>query len=296
MDSYASLLRRNLRNPTGRLVEMLTGTTRNKIIKFKINGRCVNKCRFCLFHNDPNILEVRDIEKFFDIVGVKPFRSLVVSGGEPTIHPGFIDICNYLKNQFKHRMFLSLGTNLIPFSWSKGRYINLRKTIYETFHAIEVGCDDEHRNIDALERFAPEIVGEGIKLDVNVIADYCSDETKERILAIKGRYGVKVSFSHLHHFYASCPTINDMSRPCRKRAKGLLINCNGDSFFCFFQEMERPLFNLFTVTDEDLLYYIYRYDPDPYRFCPCCTSYKPESFWYKFLQRSSLKKDQRSKV
>jgi hypothetical protein len=176
-------------------------------------------------------------------------------------------------------MFLTLGTNLIPLAWSKGRYINVRKTIYETFHAIEVGCDDEHRNIDLLERFAPEIVEAGIKLDVNVMKDYCSDETKERILAVKDRYGIKVSFSHVHHFCDSQPAINDMSRDCRKRAKGLLINCNGDAFYCFLQEMERPLFNIFTVTDEELVYYVFRHDPEPYRFCSCCRSYVPESSW-----------------
>jgi hypothetical protein len=280
MNSSASLLRRNIRNPTGRLSELITGTTRNKVIKLKINGRCINNCRFCPFHNDTHLLEVRDIKKFFDTAGIKPFRSIVVNGGEPTIHPRFGEICTYLKEEFRDRMFLTLGTNLHPFSWSQGRYVNLRNTIYETFHAIEVGCDDEHRNIDALERFAPEIVEAGIKLDINVMADYCCDETKERILAVKDRYALKVSFSDLHHYFDSKPAINDMSRPCRRRAKGLLINCNGDVFFCFLQEMEKPLCNILTVTDEELLYYVFQHDPDPYRFCFCCTSYRPESFWH----------------
>jgi hypothetical protein len=254
------------------------GTTRIHTIKFKINGRCVNNCRFCPFHNDPHLLEVRDIEQFFDMAsGRKPFKSLVVNGGEPTIHPRFIDICNYLKDECRDRMFLSLGTNLIPFSWDRGRYTDLRKTIYETFHRIEVGCDDEHRNIHLLERFAPEIVAAGIVLDVNVMPDYCSEETRERILAVKEQNGLNVTFSELHHYYESLPVINDTSKPCRNRTKDLLVNCNGDLFFCFHQEMETPICNLFTVTGKDLDYYLERYDPREYHFCACCPRYIPES-------------------
>lgn len=258
------------------LTDKTSATTRIKTIKFKINGRCVNKCRFCPFHSDPHLLEVKDIAHFFDMAGEKPFRFLVVNGGEPTIHPQFSEICIYLKEQCRDRMFMSLGTNLIPFSWSRGRYVDLKKTILETFHRIEVGCDDEHRNIDYLERFAPEIVGAGIRLDVNVLPEYCSEETKGRILALKDLYGLKVTFSELHHCYESRPVINKTSVPCQKRTQQLLINCDGNAFFCYHQEMERPVFNLFTVTGEELLYFLDQHDPQEYKFCGCCPRYLPE--------------------
>ncbi len=250
---------------------------RVETVKFKINGQCINKCRFCPFHDDPSLLEVTDIARFFDMLGKKTFKSLVINGGEPTIHPRFSDICAYLKDNCKDGMFLSLGTNLIPFGLSRGRYAGLKETVFETFHRLEVGCDDEHRNIDFLERFTPEIVGAGIELDVNVMPEYCSKETKGRILALKDLYGLKVTFSELHHYYESRPIINDASIPCTKRAKKLLINCNGDAFFCYHQEMERPSFNLFAVNKEQLLYFIEKYDPPRYRFCDCCPRYTSES-------------------
>jgi hypothetical protein len=270
------------------LARKIGGTTRVKTVKFKINGRCVNKCRFCLFHSDPRLLEVKDIERFFDMVGRKNFNHLVVNGGEPTIHPRFSDICIYLKEHCRDRMLLTLGTNLIPFSWSRGRYTNLKETVFETFHTLEVGCDDEHRNIDQLERLAPEIVGAGIRLFVNVMPEYCSDATKGRILAIKDQCDIAVGFTELHHFYDARPIINDPSVPCQKRAENLLIDCNGDVFFCFSQEMEKPIFNLFNVSREELEYFIEQYDPKSYQFCSCCPKYVPESSKYKFL--SSLSK------
>lgn len=266
----------NKRNVQKYHIDKPEGITRIKAVKFKINGRCINKCRFCPFHDDPRLLQVRDISHFFDMAGKRAFESLVVNGGEPTIHPRFSDICSYLRDNCRDRMRMSLGTNLIPLSWSRGRYANIKKTILQTFHRIEVGCDDEHRNIHYLERFAPEIVGAGVMLDVNVMPDYCSEETKRRILALRDLYGLRVKFSELHHYYESQPTINDTSIPCKKRAQRLLIDCNGDAFFCYHQEMEKPIFNLFTVTKKDLMYFLERYDPQRYRFCDCCKRYIPE--------------------
>lgn len=267
----------NIRNVLGYIGKKTGKRTRVETVKFKVNGRCVNKCRFCPFHDDPSLLEVEDIAHFFDMAGKKTFKSLVVNGGEPTIHPRFSEICAYLRDNCRDRMRLDLGTNLIPFALSRGRYADLKETVFETFHRLEVGCDDEHRNIDYLERFAPEIVGAGIILDVNVMTDYCCEDTKGRILALKDLYGLRVTFSELHHYYKSLPAINDTSIPCKKRAQNLLINCNGDAFFCYHQEMEKPVFNLFTVTKEDLGYFIEQHDPQRYKFCDCCPRYTPES-------------------
>lgn len=122
-------------NDFGYLTSKTRETTRVNAVKFKINGRCINKCRFCPFHNDPHQLEVRDIAHFFDIAGNKPFKRLVVNGGEPTIHPRFSDICIYLRKHCQDQI-ISLGTNLIPFSWSSGRYTNLKETIFETSIAL----------------------------------------------------------------------------------------------------------------------------------------------------------------
>jgi hypothetical protein len=273
----------------GYLTRKIGGTTRVKMVKFKINGRCVNKCRFCLFHSDPHLLEVNDIARFFEMVGRKNFQHVVVNGGEPTIHPRFSDICIYLKEQCKGRMILSLGTNLIPFSWSRGRYTNLKETVFDTFNRLEVGCDDEHRNIDYLERFVPEIVGAGIELFVNVMPEYCSDVTKRRILALKDHYNIDVGFTELHHYYESRPIINDTSLPCKKRVDKLLIDCNGNVFFCYNQEMEKPIFNLFNVTKEEIEYFIEQHDPQRYQFCNCCPKYIPENSKNDFLSSLSKK-------
>lgn len=257
-------------------------------MKIKINGVCVNSCTFCPFHSDPRRLEVKDIAYFFDMIEKPKFCSIDINGGEPTIHPHFLEICAFLKERFKGRVALTLGTNLIPISWSRGKYPKIYRTVLETYDDIAVGCDDEHKNIHLLERMAPEIISAGPRLNVNVVRAYCSDETLQRILAVKDKWGIRVSFSDLHHSYEQRPAVNDVSTPCRRRVRRLLLNCNGDAFFCWHQEFETPIFNLFTVTRKELNYYLDDYDPKPYRFCLCCENYSPDTVIEKLFRSPFL--------
>lgn len=250
--------------------------------KIKINGRCVNKCVFCPFHNDPRLLEVQDIAHFFDLVCEHRFLALVINGGEPTIHPRFSEICDYLKERFKNEMLLVLGTNLIPLGSRSPRYRRAYDQILGTYDRMEIGCDDEHKNIQFVERFVPEIIEAGLKVTINVMAAYCSEETTKRIRAVKDRFGVKVIFSTVHHSCESSNTINKSSLPCTKQFRDLLVNCNGDTFFCYHQEMESPLFNLFSVTEEEFSHYLHRHRLPPYRFCACCPVYAPQRSLFRF--------------
>lgn len=247
-------------------------------IKFKINGRCVNKCSFCCFHSDPDLLEVEDIADFYNKIENPGFKYIIINGGEPTIHPRFLNICEFLKNKFKNDYHLILGTNLIPWTWTKGRYSNLQEVILETFDQIDVGCDDEHHNIDFLERYAPIITDAGLVLTVNVMKDYCCESTKQRILKLGDDHNFNITFSEVCHYYENKTVTNTVLKPCKNRAKHLLINCNGDAFFCYIQEMENPVFNIYKVNEEEIKFYLNKYKPEPYHFCYCCPYYIPESF------------------
>jgi hypothetical protein len=253
-------------------------------VKFKIIGRCVRDCVFCPFHRSADILEVGDLERFFDLLEGDVFGQLVLNGGEPTVHPRFFDFCAYLRRRHKGRLKLALGTNLVPFSWARGRCAGIRPAVLETFERLEVGCDDEHQNIDQLERFAPEITAAGIELHVNVMADYCGAETRRRILAVRDRYGADVGFSEVHHVCTTAPLRNQDAVPCRKRTRDLLIDCNGDAYFCFLQELEQPVFNLATVAREELAYFVDRYDPPAYGYCACCRRYRPDDMGHAVMR------------
>jgi hypothetical protein len=249
-------------------------------IKFKINGLCVNNCSFCMFHNDPHRLEVKDIDYFLNLLGNREFGRIIINGGEPTLHPHFLDICDYLKERFRGRISLRLGTNLITLSKNSPRAAAMRSKVFETFDHIEVGCDDEHRNIDIVEKLAPIIIDSGISFDLNVLSAYCSESIRRRIMTLRSRCDFRLFFSELHHFYEDKPRRNNTSTRCRNRVRSFLLNCDGSAFYCFQQEMAKPLFNLASVTKEKMEYYFTEYDPEPYQYCSCCPLYRPEiSSW-----------------
>jgi organic radical activating enzyme len=253
------------------------GPARASSVKLKINGLCVNDCVFCPFHDDPSRLEVHDLEFFFDNLRSNPARTVFVNGGEPTIHPGFEPICDFLRDRFSGRIHLGLGTNLIPTTYATARAGRLLPSIVDTFDEVEVGCDDEHHNIDVVERLAPELINAGLVFKVNVVADYCSAETRHRLLRLRDSLPVRVNFSAQHHDYRALPKINDLAVPCRHRQRVLVLGCNGDAFFCAAQEMEEPLFNLHTVAADRIDHYVHRHDPGPsYRFCGHCARYEPD--------------------
>ena len=137
---------------------------RASVLKMKINGRCVNNCVFCLFHKDSNRLEVQDIANFFNKLTKPRFRRTDINGGEPTIHPHFLEICALLRQRFGGKIPLRLGINLIPLARRRDRSSTFAKrfeAVLDTFDVILVGCDDEHHNIEYLEELGPEIIQAG---------------------------------------------------------------------------------------------------------------------------------------
>lgn len=73
-------------------------------IYIDITNACPNSCsncsRFCGHHKKPFFMEFGVFKKCVD--SLKDFNgSVAIIGGEPTIHPEFAKICNYLKNNFE---------------------------------------------------------------------------------------------------------------------------------------------------------------------------------------------------
>jgi hypothetical protein len=204
-----------------------------------------------------------------------PFCRIDINGGEPTVHPNFVEISNYLRSRFKGRVVLHLGTNLRPLTRNSNRARASLEAALRTYDMFSVGCDDEHHNIGDLEQLAAQLMVGGHPLLVNVMKDYCNEATRRRILALKKRTGLSVSFSDVHHFENVRPVINDVRAPCKSRLHELLINCDGSAYFCFHQEFAEPMFNLHTVERAELNHFLHQYDPVEFGFCKHCTLYQP---------------------
>ncbi len=246
-------------------------------VKIKINGICIRNCVFCTFNNDTSRLDVKNIDFFLDLLNEWDFKRIIINGGEPSLHPNYCEITDFLRAHYKGRKRLELGTNLVTFGDGKARWRQLWQDTLETYDRIQVGCDDEHDNIEYLEQLTPEILNAGIRLAINVIDPYCGVSTRNRILSIAELTGVSVEFSRLMHDYQELPRIRESTEPCSHRVRDLLLNCNGDVFFCYQQEHEHPLFNLYTTSPEEAKLLLFEHDPKHYIFCDFCERHSADS-------------------
>ncbi len=245
-------------------------------IKIKINGRCVNKCTFCSFHKSNDLLQVDDIAYFLKIISKTNYYRIVINGGEPTIHPDYLAIVDLLKT-LKENAKLEIGTNMIPFTFKKYKTDKYLEKTLEVFSRFQIGCDDEHNNIDIVEYFMPILIEQNKEVALNAINSFYSENTKERLEKLKEKYGITLYFSDLAHDYKHSKQLNNLDSLCKFRESEFLLNSNGDGYFCYQQEFENPLFNLFSDEDYKIKEIINNQTIDnPYKFCSYCSKYKPE--------------------
>lgn len=255
-------------------------TTPLDAIKLKINGVCMNKCKFCQFHNSLDRLSVFDLKKFFNKIDSRNynrFRRIIINGGEPTLHPDFIKINDLLRSLFRNKKRLEIGTNLRLFEVNNIHTRKILESIYSTYQRIQVGCDDEHKNIDIVEKLIPEFCRRNIKMAINSIDGYYSKETKLRLLKISKAFGIKLFFSPLAHMWQKKPFIGHESL-CKKRREDFLVDCNGNAYFCYQQELEKPIFNIHKTSKSDFNYFLFDYIPEKkYKFCDYCEKFQKDS-------------------
>ena len=245
-------------------------------IKIKINGKCVNNCVYCLFNQTNELLQVDDIAYFLGIIKETNYYRIVINGGEPTIHPNYLSIIEFLKT-LTENVKLEIGTNMIPFTFKKYKTERYFEKTLDVFSRFQIGCDDEHNNIDIVEHFMPKLIEQNKKVALNAINGFYSDKTKYRLEKLKEKYGITLYFSDLAHDYKQNRLLNKLDFLCKFKESEFLLNSNGDGYFCYQQEFESPLFNLFKDLDYKIEDIINNKTIDkPYKFCEHCSKYKPE--------------------
>jgi len=111
---------------------------RMKVIQIEVTNACNLKCsnctRFIGHHKKPFIMGLDMIAKAIDSLEGFPGQ-VGIMGGEPTLHPQFIDICKLVKDKIKDRRKRELWTN--GFKWDEYEDI-----IYDTFDKDLVTYND----------------------------------------------------------------------------------------------------------------------------------------------------------
>jgi organic radical activating enzyme len=96
-------------------------------VQWSLGRRCNYDCSYCPggargIHNDfephkPLDVLIRTVDQLHEWAGGKPLL-FCFSGGEPTIHPGFIDLCKHIKT-LGHKVHLTTNGSHGPNHWKK---------------------------------------------------------------------------------------------------------------------------------------------------------------------------------
>lgn len=239
-------------------------------LKIKINSRCTRKCSFCIFSD--NAKDDMSLQSMKAILSKAKttfyFSKIHINGGEPTLHPEFREISEYLRTEFQGKGLI-LGTNCTTIS----KIPKLKNIVLSCYDSFFIGCDDEHRNIDDVEKIIPQMVQASKFVLINTLRDYLSPETKNRLSQLCSLLPVVHVLNNVHHLCTG--TKKNVQAPCvRYKNKNLLVVKNMDCFRCFNAINEdEPEFNLLNPNLKKLLF---TQPSTPYSFCSYCDEYLPE--------------------
>jgi MoaA/NifB/PqqE/SkfB family radical SAM enzyme len=168
-----------------------------------LSGRCNNSCLFCGASSDYPHLGLPAIKSEIDLAREKGYESIVLTGGEPTIHPDIISVVSYARTKgFREirivtngRMFyyptftrdiIKAGLNEVAFSihgptpeihdahtGSKGSFTQLMGGIKNAagHKGLVIGADTTITRLNY--KYLPDtirlIISLGIKSDINII-------------------------------------------------------------------------------------------------------------------------------
>jgi len=258
------------------LLQKKMGQVSINCLKIKITSKCTRKCSYCIFSD--NREQDLSFEKFKLII--EKFKSIhvnkiFINGGEPTLHPSLELMGKYLKERFPSKELI-IGTNCTIISKSN----KIFQIVTKYFDTFAIGCDDEHRNFEDVEKIVPKIRSLGKTVVVNTLIDFISSDNKLALDEFCKNNGIIHVYNNLHHFCVGKK--NKIGKICSKLTNiNLMITRNGDCFRCFNAVDEKlPEFN---INDKDCLERVFQKRKQHYNFCYYCDEYSATNESNKFI-------------
>lgn len=238
------------------------------IVKVKITEKCNRDCSFCVFHDSLNEMDEEEFRKIINIVKNIDFDAFHINGGEPLTHPDFVLLTEIAKKKFPNKKFV-LGTNGILMGKEK-----IAKCIANNYDEICIGCDDEHKNIDYLEKNIPKVLEySNVLFIINSLNQYISEELSNRLLELKNKYPENIILvrNDVHHLESDY-RVHKLPGLCKQDGKNvIMIDEHGNVYRCFNSKVPDDIeFNIF---DENVLELVNRKRDFHYKYCPFCPLY-----------------------
>lgn len=203
-----------------------------------------------------------------DILKNLSFQKLHINGGEPLVHKEFREMTLCAKERFPEKI-LVLGTNLVLL---EGRE-DIIRFVRKHYNEVLIGCDDEHNNIDALERVIPLLKqNEDLVVVINSLVEYTCEDVFKRIDRLKEQFGIIAVRNYVYHNRTG-PAVNNLKKGlCAKQNTVILIQENGDFYRCF--NCAVPDDREGNVFDPTFLDLVNSPRKNHFLYCPWCKCYE----------------------
>lgn len=238
------------------------------IFKVKITEKCNRDCSFCVFHNTTNEMNIDTFKKIVEKCKDINFDTFHINGGEPLTHSAFVEITNYIKECFPNKK-LVLGTNGILFSKKE-----IYECVIENYDEVCIGCDDEHRNIEYLEKYLPNMIEDGnLLFIINSINQYTSDDIKKRLKLLKEIFPKNIILvtNDVHHIENNYEP-HKLTKLCNQGGKRvIMVDEQGQVYRCFNSKVPDDI--EFSIFDNDAIRRINTPRNKHYKYCVFCPLY-----------------------
>ena len=242
------------------------------VVKIKITNRCNRACTFCVFHEPPSQSEDLSLFTFAEMVDLLrpvPFRRFHINGGEPLLHRDFTSMTELAEEKLEPEIMV-LGTNALLLRSEPV----LAAFVRDHYDEICIGCDNEHRNIDAVETVVPYLLDSSRTLVViNSLIEYSDRTLLDRLDRLKARAPERIILVRNHVYHTvSDQKVHKLEGLCQQGGKRyLMIQENGTCYRCFNAMV--PDDSEFCIWDEDFYEKLAADRTAHYKFCPWCGRY-----------------------
>lgn len=165
----------------------------------QITRLCNQKCRICSNPEIDATLSFHKVKSLIDDFIERGYHGIILTGGEPTLHPQLTDIISYAKNHQIHVRIITNGQKICEENYLK-KLINsgldhVHISIYSHLEKIQAFISENSESLKNILKAIENIGKNGITADINVaINHYNADH-----LHILARF-IRNRFPFIKHF------------------------------------------------------------------------------------------------
>ncbi len=158
-----------------------------EIAYLQVTRRCNQVCRFCSNPSTGHLIPLRRAKAWVDRFVSRGYRGLILTGGEPTLHPDLAKIVRYaIKKKIVPRLITNGQNTGKPGFLERLREAGLGQmhvSIYSNRPEVQAFLTQKKDSLACIERSMDEAGRLGVRVDVNTVINHYNADHLSEIVA-----------------------------------------------------------------------------------------------------------------